>query len=92
VALIIEKLTAARNNIQLFLPHKITNQRNIAKGTRAYTDSSFINAKMSSKLALALLNLLVLLDHKQIPHKNLNYLDFHCLYVKLMESLFTIYL
>ena len=53
VALTIEKLRASGNNIKLFAPHTITNQRHITVDSRTYTDSSFINGKIISKLALA---------------------------------------
>ena len=53
VALAIEKLRASGNNIKLLVPHTITNQRHIATGTCTYTDSSFINTELPSKVALA---------------------------------------
>jgi len=53
VALAVEKLRANGNNIKLLVPHTITNQRHIATGSRSYSDSSFINGEIPSKLALA---------------------------------------
>jgi hypothetical protein len=53
VALAVEKLRASGNKIKLLVPHTITNQRHIARGSRTFTDSSFINGKILSKLALA---------------------------------------
>jgi len=53
VALAVEKLRANGNNIKLLVPHTITNQRHIAVGSRTFTDSSFINGEIPSKLALA---------------------------------------
>jgi hypothetical protein len=50
VALAIEKLRASGNNMKLLVPHTIKNQRHIATGTRTYTDSSFINGEILSKL------------------------------------------
>ena len=54
IALAIEKLRSSFNNIKLLFSQTITNQRYIATGTRTYTDLSFINCKISSKLTLAL--------------------------------------
>jgi hypothetical protein len=53
VALAMEKLRASGNKIKLLVPHTIINQRHIATGSRTFTDSSFINGEISSKLALA---------------------------------------
>ena len=53
VALAIEKLRASGNDSKLLVRHTITNQRHIATRTSTYTDSSFINGEIRSKLALA---------------------------------------
>ena len=52
VALAIEKFRPSGNNIKLLVPHSITNRRHIAMSTRNYTDSSFINGEIPSKLPL----------------------------------------
>jgi hypothetical protein len=53
VALAVEKLRNNGNNIKPLVPHTITNQRHIATGSRNYTNSSFINGEIKSKLGLA---------------------------------------
>ena len=50
VALAIEQLRASGNNIKLFVPHTITNQRRIATGSSTYTDFSVINDEIPFKL------------------------------------------
>ena len=50
--LAMEKLRASQNNIKLLFPFTITSHRNIATGTHTYTDLSFINGEIPSKLAL----------------------------------------
>jgi hypothetical protein len=57
VALTIEQLRTAGNNIKLLVPHTITNQRLIATGTRFYVDSSFINGEIPSKSALVFIKI-----------------------------------
>jgi len=53
VALAVVKLRDSGNNTKLLVPHTSTNQRHFATDTRTYTDSSFINKKISSNFALA---------------------------------------
>ena len=49
-ALVIENLRVSRKNIKL-VPHTVTNQRHFATGSWHYTNSSFINGEIPSKLA-----------------------------------------
>jgi hypothetical protein len=51
--LAVEKLRAGGNNIKLFVPRTVTNQRHIATGSRNCTNPSFINGEISSKPTVA---------------------------------------